>query len=167
MINPLEEYFSEDRTNRPVNTLFGGTFTMKKTEKKNYSDLPFDTILSKDQGIDNYIMRNTGLFRKVRKNVRTLEALTNAKTYIEERNTQLADAVKILRTTFADEFQALLNRGYTQEEAAEEAMKEVEHKKKQLYLEIDEQYPMDLDDRVLPKEQRILPFSKTKKKTKK
>lgn len=152
IINPYPEFFAVNRSRNSsgVNTLFGGKYYITQI---NRSRNPISTRLSQDSApqVEDMILRDTGLYKKIKKNDTILKALRQPGQYINERTVKLRDEANALVTVFNREYLKYLNRGYTQERAKKLAMEEVQHQKKKSYEEIDEEYPTKIDDRVLPK----------------
>jgi hypothetical protein len=98
----------------------------------------------------DYLYRELGLYKKIRRNERAIGALNAPGQFLTDRNQKIIDETDRLAAIFRVEFDEAMNRGFTQEQAIKMAMEEVNYQKKKIFSEIDELYPTEISDRVMP-----------------
>jgi hypothetical protein len=119
------------------------------TIDKDKTDIKFDyEAITKNQ-INDFVLRETGIGRKIKKNDNIYTALKDPSEYINERNKALGAKAKELADIYINMYKKFLNRGFTQKRAEELAKEEVIHIRNKFYNEINEEYPVTIEDKFI------------------
>lgn len=132
------------RTN--INSLFGTKYDVSSTGKISWNP----SIDPLDNSVQDYLMRHFNLYKKIKKTDRAMVALSDAKSYMHDKNQRVVDKLKELSDIYIAEYKQGLERGYSQERAKKLATEEVDHQKKRMLGDIDEDFPTEINDKILP-----------------
>lgn len=129
-----------------INSLFGTKYNVN--DKGVVSWVPSQDPL--DDSVQDYLMRHFNLYKKINKTDRAMNALSDSKSYMQAKNQRVVEKLEELTRIFIDEYKQGLERGYSQERAKKLATEEVDHQKKRMLGDIDEEFPTEINDKILP-----------------
>lgn len=125
-----------------VNSLFG-----KFTSAANTGVISWVSTASTDSAISDYITRDMGITKTIKKNNKALEAINNVGIYISNRGGQIKTMIDDAKDEFKKIYKEALESGLSQKEAqkmAEESAKDLVNRK---YKILNEEWPVQLAER--------------------
>lgn len=127
-------------TTRKINSLFGQINIDKDTLKAGFE-------LEGQAGIqiEDYIMRETKLGKKMNNTFRLAEGIDNPTVYLREKQEDLTAILNRLKQSFEKYFVMYIERGFTDEEASKNALQDIASERKYLMEMHETNFPVVLN----------------------
>lgn len=124
-------------------TLFG-TVTVEAGTGKTEID-------NSKQYIESALGRELGIFRKVMKNDRIIQALENPTKFLEDKNARILKSIESVTGRYKETYERYVSAGYGDKEAESKAMEAAKKQYEEMITEINTEYPKEVTRGILSK----------------